>query len=190
MKICKILFGAIAIMSLILLSACSTFTGKNGQEQNSGALNANQTSQENGANEQSAQAQGYGAERNNFASNNPMCQLAAERGGVNQHFFFDFNKSGIRPQYKKSLQLQANYLAAHPNITAKVTGNTDDRGSREYNIALGWRRAQAVARILEQYGVKKSQLKLVSYGAEKPVLLGTTEAEYQCNRRSDVIYAG
>lgn len=183
MKICKILLGAIVMMGVIFLSACST--PGSGNQQNPEVLNANQSDQNGGA-----EAQGYDEGQNNFASNNPMCNLAKAQGGVSQHFFFDFDKNNVRSQYMKSLQVQANYLVAHPNDTAKITGNTDDRGSREYNVALGWRRAKAIAAVLEQFGVKQSQLKLVSYGAEKPVLLGTTEADYQCNRRSDVMYVG
>lgn len=179
MKISKMLVGSLAVVSLFSLSACSTFKGSG--QGGAQVMNANQGGG-------GVQAQGYGSTGSSFASSNPLCQLAPAQGGVEQHYFFDFNKNNVRSQYMNSLQVQANYLVAHPNQKAKVTGNTDDRGSREYNIALGWRRAKAIAAALEQYGVKSSQLSLVSYGAEKPVMTGMTEADYQCNRRSDIIY--
>ncbi len=87
-----------------------------------------------------------------------------------------------------SIQMQANYLLKHPNKHVRLEGNTDDRGSREYNVALGERRARAVLDALMQYGVPSSQVTVVSFGAEKPAAGGEDESSYQCNRRVDLIY--
>ncbi len=87
------------------------------------------------------------------------------------------------------MQKLAQYLSSHPGTPIQIYGNTDDRGSREYNVALGQRRANAVASLLKQYGVSNS-ITIVSYGAEKPIAFGTTTQDYQCNRRVDVVYKG
>jgi peptidoglycan-associated lipoprotein len=79
-------------------------------------------------------------------------------------------------------------LATHPNAKILLTGNTDEHGSREYNIGLGQRRADSVASVLEADGASKNQITTVSYGAEKPVALGHDEAAYAQNRRVDLIY--
>ena len=76
----------------------------------------------------------------------------------------------------------------HPEKHVAIEGNTDIRGSREYNIALGQRRANAVQNILRIQGVQASQIRTVSYGAEKPIAYGNTEAAYSLNRRDDLRY--
>ncbi len=84
--------------------------------------------------------------------------------------------------------IQAAYLMTHRNAHVRLEGNTDDRGSREYNVGLGWRRAQAVARILKQQGVAPSQIKMVSYGKEHPAVSGNNEEAWSLNRRVELIY--
>ena len=78
----------------------------------------------------------------------------------------------------RAADVQANYLAMHPGVKVRLEGHTDARGSAEYNIALGWRRAQSVAQRLEMQGVHPDQIKIVSYGKEKPAVLGDTAAAY------------
>ena len=87
-----------------------------------------------------------------------------------------------------ALMLQANYLVANPKATVRLEGNTDERGSREYNIGLGWRRDQSVARLLEQQGVSPDQIKMVSYGKERPVAFGHNEAAWKLNRTVNLVY--
>lgn len=107
---------------------------------------------------------------------------------ANQTYYFAFDSSSIRPQDRKALDIQANYLATHPNAKARLEGNTDNRGSREYNIGLGWRRDQAVARILEQDGVAPKQLDMVSYGKEHPAVTGDNQRAWRLNRRVHLVY--
>jgi len=104
----------------------------------------------------------------------------------NQTYYFDFDKSFVRDEDKPSLQVQAHYLICHPQAKILITGNTDERGSREYNIALGRRRALSVQQFLIAAGVSANQILTVSYGAEKPVAYGHTEADYAKNRRADL----
>jgi peptidoglycan-associated lipoprotein len=105
-----------------------------------------------------------------------------------QIYYFDFDKSIVREEDKPSLQLQAHYLISHPQAKILITGNTDERGSREYNIALGRRRALSVQQFLIANGVNDKQILTVSYGAEKPVAFGHSEADYAKNRRADLQY--
>ncbi|MEM9243436.1 MAG: OmpA family protein [Pseudomonadota bacterium] len=88
----------------------------------------------------------------------------------------------------QALKSHAQYLIQHPQQCIVLEGNTDARGSRSYNLALGQRRAQAVASRLEKDGVPAKQIRTVSYGEERPVALGHTSADYARNRRTDLIY--
>ena len=102
--------------------------------------------------------------------------------------YFGFDDSSIRPQDRDVIELQGRYLASHPNVSVRVEGNTDERGGSEYNLALGQRRADAMARAMEIYGAKTSQMETTSWGKEKPVALGHDEAAWAQNRRADVVY--
>lgn len=106
----------------------------------------------------------------------------------NQTYYFDFDKSTIQSTDIPSLQVQAHYLINHPQAKILIAGNTDERGSREYNIGLGQRRALSVEQFLQGQGVSKRQILTVSYGAEKPVAFGHSEADYSKNRRADLQY--
>lgn len=106
----------------------------------------------------------------------------------NQSYYFDFNKSIVKPQYKASINAQANYLVRHPRARILVAGNTDARGSHEYNMALGERRALAVVRILKMQGVSKNQIRYISYGDMRPIALGHSAPAYAKNRRVDLTY--
>jgi peptidoglycan-associated lipoprotein len=106
----------------------------------------------------------------------------------NQTYYFDFDKSAIQSTDIPSLKIQARYLINHPQTKILIIGNTDERGSREYNIGLGLRRALSVAHFLRAEGVNKDQILTVSYGAEKPVAFGHSEADYGKNRRANLQY--
>ena len=101
--------------------------------------------------------------------------------------YFDFDKSDIKPDSLGVVASWASYLTANPTAKVRLEGNTDERGTREYNIGLGERRANAVAQALEAKGVSASQLTTVSYGKERPVALGHDEASWGQNRRVDLV---
>jgi peptidoglycan-associated lipoprotein len=103
--------------------------------------------------------------------------------------YFDFDKSEIKPEFADLIAAHARNLASHPNLKLKLEGNTDERGTREYNIGLGERRAQAVRRALMLQGVAESQLNTVSFGAERPAAEGDDEAAWAQNRRVELVYA-
>ena len=107
---------------------------------------------------------------------------------ANQTYYFDFDSIASHSFDLKAIQIQANYLAMHSTAKIRLEGNTDNRGSREYNIGLGWRRDKAIARILEQAGVAPRQMDMLSYGKECPAVVGDNETTWKLNRRVNLIY--
>ena len=102
--------------------------------------------------------------------------------------YFDFDKSFIFPKFDDVIQSHAGYLRANPDLKVEVQGNCDERGSREYNIGLGNRRALAVKAALELLGVQGRRITITSFGSEKPMSLGHDESSWQQNRRADFVY--
>lgn len=102
--------------------------------------------------------------------------------------YFDFDTAEIRPEYVDTLRAHAEYLVNTPAARLVIEGHCDERGSREYNIALGERRANSVQRFLEAEGVSPVQLETVSYGEERPVDLGHNEEAWARNRRAELVY--
>jgi len=106
----------------------------------------------------------------------------------NRVIYFDFDSSEIRSEFTGLVTAHARYLASNASIRVRIEGNTDERGSREYNIGLGERRAQAVRRALMLQGVTESQITTVSYGEERPAVTGHTEEAWSRNRRAEIVY--
>ena len=104
--------------------------------------------------------------------------------------FYDYDKYDVKDEYKPLLQAHAHYLAQNPGAKMLIQGNCDERGSREYNIALGQKRADGVKKLLQLMGAKESQIESVSLGEEKPRCTEKTEECYSQNRRSDMLYPG
>jgi peptidoglycan-associated lipoprotein len=104
--------------------------------------------------------------------------------------YFDFDSFVVRDEFRPLVEAHARYLVANRAARLTVQGNTDERGSREYNIALGQRRADAVKRMMTLQGVQESQVETVSFGKEKPRNPGHDEAAWSENRRDDLLYAG
>jgi len=104
--------------------------------------------------------------------------------------FYDLDQYEIQDQYKPLVEAHAKYLREHPNRKALIQGNTDERGSREYNISLGQKRAEGVKKMLLLLGVREDQVEAVSLGEEKPRAEGHDEAAWTQNRRSDILHQG
>ncbi len=102
--------------------------------------------------------------------------------------YFAFNRYDIADEYQSLLQQHANYLKDYPQRRILIQGNTDERGTSEYNLALGQKRAEAVRRALALMGVADTQMEAVSLGKEKPKALGHDEASWSQNRRADIVY--
>lgn len=110
------------------------------------------------------------------------------RNAARNTYYFDFDRSDVRSEDKPGIYANADYLVAHSNARIIVEGHTDPRGSREYNVALAERRADAVADILKSRGVNPTQIRIVSYGAERPAVPGRTEQDFQLDRRAIIVY--
>lgn len=133
----------------------------------------------------------YGAQSSGLGNQGPFVgsDYMAKLLGIDKNtVYFDFNSNSVSQKYMYVIQANANYLKSHPSAKVRLEGNTDPRGSREYNIGLGQRRAAAVAQQLESMGVPDSQLVTVSYGQERPAVDGSDEQAFALDRRVDVIY--
>lgn len=108
--------------------------------------------------------------------------------GVARIVYFDFDKYNIRPQDRQIVEAHASYLRNRPTSRVVIEGHTDARGGREYNLALGQRRAESVQRALTQLGVPAERIEAISWGIEKPASNETTEEGYQLNRRAEFSY--
>jgi peptidoglycan-associated lipoprotein len=104
--------------------------------------------------------------------------------------FFDYDSNLVKDEYKPIVAAHARYLQQNGGAKVRVEGNADDRGSREYNLALGQRRADAVKQMMQILGAKAAQIEPVSFGEEKPRCTEATESCWSQNRRGDIVYQG
>ncbi len=104
--------------------------------------------------------------------------------------FFDYDRFDVKDEYRELVTAHARFLSNNRQFKMLIQGNTDERGSREYNLALGQKRADAVKRMLVMLGVREDQVESVSLGEEKPRSEGHDEAAWAENRRSDMLYSG
>jgi peptidoglycan-associated lipoprotein len=182
MRIKQLAVGLFTCFLVVNFSGCTTHKKPLHRV---GVVDANNRYGGAGGNE--TYSEGMGLDRDSYPESS-KCRPGRSVAHAEQHYFFDFDSYEVRQEAMDSIQMQANYLVKHPGSRIRLEGNTDDRGSREYNVALGEKRARAVLDVLKQYGVSVSQVTVVSYGAEKPAAGGEDEKSYQCNRRVDLIY--
>jgi peptidoglycan-associated lipoprotein len=104
--------------------------------------------------------------------------------------FFDYDSNLVKEEHRPLVAAHARYLTQNKNAKMIIQGNTDERGSREYNLALGQRRADAVKQMMTVLGADGPRVETVSFGEEKPRAQGTTEAAFSENRRADIVYQG
>ena len=106
---------------------------------------------------------------------------------VGDRIFFDFDKSDIRPDQRSRIDSWADWLKKYPQVTVLIEGNCDERGTREYNLALGERRANSAKAYLVAKGISASRIQTISYGKERPAVLGSNEAAWAQNRRDVMV---
>jgi peptidoglycan-associated lipoprotein len=118
--------------------------------------------------------------------------LAAVKQGVlaKRSVFFDYDSYVIKDEYKSLVEAHARFLVANPKVKMLIQGNADERGSREYNLALGQKRAEALRKMLALLGAREDQIEAVSLGEEKPRCSEGNEACWSQNRRDDMLYTG
>ena len=135
-------------------------------------------------------AQGQGAGQSSVTQVQADASAADKAGpvGVAKVIYFDYDSYTVKPDYQSVVDQHARFLQSRPNARLVLEGNTDQRGSREYNLALGQKRAEAVRRALTLVGANDSQIEAVSFGKEKPAVEGTSEEAYAKNRRVEFRY--
>ena len=170
----------VALCSAVLLAGCPSKPRPQPTGTNVSSGTTTDQSQTSGAN--SSNAQGQQTEAGGESAGPSGEQLK------NRTIYFDFDSSEIKSEYNELITAHARYLAANSTKRVRIEGNTDERGSREYNIGLGERRAQAVRRVLMLQGVNESQITTVSYGEERPAVTGHTEEAWARNRRANIVY--
>lgn len=104
--------------------------------------------------------------------------------------FFDYDSNVVKDQYKDLVQAHSRYMGDKRDSKIRIEGNCDERGSREYNLALGQRRAESVKKMMTVLGVSDGRIETISYGEEKPMAQGHDESAWSQNRRADIKYAG
>lgn len=113
---------------------------------------------------------------------------AAGPTGVGKIIYFDYDSFTLKPEFQNVVEAHARYMAANKTRRLAIEGHTDDRGGREYNLALGQKRAEAVRRAMGLLGVTDAQVEAVSFGKEKPAVAGGDEAAFAKNRRAELTY--
>jgi peptidoglycan-associated lipoprotein len=178
----KILLLAFTV--LVAVAGCTTTGSKSGSQS---AAVEDQSSTGDGA-DSNVQTYATGS-RSTTGMNaledpsHPLYNLLQERT-----IYFEYDKSEIQEQYRDIVEAHATYLSEHPDVNVTLEGHADERGSREYNLALGERRAIAVERQLTLLGVQAAQIRTVSYGEERPISTGHDESSWSRNRRVEIIY--
>ena len=168
----KNLMLSLSLASALLLGACASSSKHDGADQN--------------ADSSSTQAYGEGAGTGTQIEADDA-RTAAERALTNNVVYFDYDSSAIKPEGQAIVDAYAKYLVANPVAKVRVEGHTDERGTREYNIALGERRANAIKDSLMSQGVTGAQVSVLSYGEERPAAEGHDESADAQNRRGQII---
>ena len=136
-----------------------------------------------------SKTEGTGTDGSSGSAISPEMQAAMDTI-TNQKIFFDFDRYDIRADSQEVLKAKANALRSYPSIRVQIQGNCDERGTQEYNLALGERRARAAYEFLLRLGVPAEQMDMISYGKERPAVTGTGEAVWAQNRRDEFVITG
>jgi peptidoglycan-associated lipoprotein len=182
MKRTVVIPALFAALSAVVLSGCSSTPS--GPEQ-TGAAVENRATDDNGAKVATVDNAGSGLDAAALAALRDPKNILSKRS-----IYFDFDRFDIKTEYKDLVGAHAKFISEHKAAKVLIQGNTDERGSREYNLALGQKRADAVKKGLALLGAKEEQLESVSLGEEKPKSEGHDEAAWAENRRSDILYNG
>ena len=175
----KLKLGRLMIVALVaVLAGCSS---KGGTTDGTAAVEDRSTSAEGGA---VTSGVGAGGSFSDYSLTDPNSPLSR------RVIYFEYDSAEITGGDQDLLVAHAGYLTANPGQQITLEGHSDERGSREYNIARGDQRAQSVQRMLELNGVSSGQVNVVSYGEEKPAAEGHSEAAWRLNRRVEIVYQG
>lgn len=170
MQLNKVLKGLLIALPVMAIAACSSNKSANNDQSGEGMLGAG-TSIGNGS-----------------MSADEQARLQMQQLQQNNIVYFGLDKYDVSPEFANMLDSHANFLRSNPSYKVTVEGHADERGTPEYNISLGERRANAVKMYLQGKGVSADQISIVSYGKEKPAVLGHDQAAYAKNRRAVLVY--
>ena len=175
----------LAGLTIALLSAC----GSNVKLDDAAQQGAPVESRTGAAGQQGADASGTGqrgVQQVTLGDRDPLDDPASPL--ARRSIYFDFDSFAIRDEYRSTIEAHSRYLTTNLGRKVLIQGNTDERGSREYNLALGQKRAEAVRRAMNALGVADGQMEAVSLGEERPRATGADEASWAENRRADLVY--
>ncbi len=186
MQLNKVLKGLLIALPVLAVTACSS-----SNDAASASPSSTETNQSAPASDTSTSANATDTTQvTPIDETSKMTEQEAKEEALRekQTVFFAFDNSTIASDYKDMLSAHAAYLSKHPDVKVTIEGHADERGTPEYNIALGERRAEAVSKYLQALGVSSDQITILSYGEEKPLVLGQTEEAYAKNRRAVLVY--
>ncbi len=172
------------VMLAVVLSACST-TGSNG------GSTAATTGQAGGSTPSPAKPSSSTAAAPSTTLSSTALPAHKDANNVltrERNVYFDYDDFSIASTYQGVITNHGQYLQRNPKLAIRIEGHADERGSAEYNLALGQKRAESVMRALKLYGVKDGQMEAVSYGEERPSAAGHDEAAWSKNRRAEIAY--
>ena len=185
-----------ALIALLALGGCATAPSQEPSVTQQTPSEEEQQRQEQEAAEEAAAAEPTGddATATGAAECPPDCDFARDAiddpGSQlsDRTIYFAFDSSKVEQEYMDIIRRHSAYLTQYPDVEVRLEGHTDERGSREYNVGLGARRAESVAQLLQAYGVAGSQIETVSYGEEVPAVEGHNEQAWSKNRRVELVY--
>ena len=174
MNLNKVLKAILIAVPVMTLAACSSTSSTSADDANSTAQQVTETVQVETA----------------APVMSPAEQMRQKLEALRQEntIYFDFDRATVRPEFVEVLEAHGTFLRANPSVRVTIEGHSDERGTPEYNIALGERRAQAVQSYLQNLGVSAGQLSTVSYGEEEPVDRSRTETGFAKTRRALFVY--
>ena len=177
----------ILLLPLLLLAGCESMPGLlKSDQQPAEVVEGGQAPAPEAETQTEEAAQAHGMEESGGLAvsslDDPNSPLAV------RVIYFDYDSSEVKAEYREAVEAHATYLSRHPDTIVTLEGHTDERGSREYNLALGERRANAVRRQMVLLGASAGQIRTVSYGEERPQAEGHDEQAYAQNRRVEIKY--
>lgn len=178
----QIRYFLLSACAAVLLSACAS-TGE--RSDTDAAADLDQTSDRD--------TSGMGGDRRGSAEPLPLSEeekLAQKKAELEREntVYFEFDSAELSREARSTIERHADFLVSNPDVRVRLEGHTDERGTREYNIGLGERRAQSVAQVLRARGVAGDQFSIVSYGEERPAVAGSNERAWAKNRRVEIVY--
>jgi len=184
---------SVVAISCMLLAACATKGDKEAEKETAKPGEAQQQPEE--IREPATQAPGKATplDQRGTIEGDPLTSPESplndpESPLSDKVIYFAFDESEVKPKYMDLIAAHGDFLVDHSSLKVRLEGHTDERGTREYNMALGERRAKSVAQILKLQGVSSAQIEVVSYGEELPAAKGSNESAWAKNRRVEIVY--